>query len=138
MVRRLTLPMIATLLAACAAPTLLPTPAPTIFVRTFDGGTCPLAGLPPGPITIRIDPSAPWPDHVVGIDAIGEPHPIWWPEGFMSGVDGEPVVIAVSGAVVAWDGDVIQERAQGFPRLNGYAVCSGSDMLYVQLSLPPG
>jgi hypothetical protein len=128
-------------LAGCAAPAATPstdaspTPAETIYVRHPSGsGSCPLAALPPRPLTFRIDPAAARPQHVVAVDAHGEPHDVFWDEGFTGGTLSDPVVRDPAGEVIAQDGEVFAEPdEQGQPRLHGYMVCSGSNHIYVLL-----
>jgi N-acetylneuraminic acid mutarotase len=108
------------------------TPAPSLFLRTFDGISCPQAGLPRGPVTFRIDPAAAGPDQVVAVDANGEPHDVIWAVEFRGGTLADPVVRDPAGEIVARDGEPFLVTPDD-DRLHGYLVCSGSNNLYVLL-----
>ena len=113
-------------------PSLQATPAPTLHVQTNDGKVCRLAALPPGPVTFRIDPSAPPAEQVVAVDVRGRSERVIWAEGFTGGTLDDPVVRDPAGAVVARDGEQFLLTPDD-DRLHGYQVCAGSGNLYVLL-----
>ena len=119
---------------ACApSPSSAPAATPTATLRlSFAPGDsgCALVGLP-SEVTFRIDPTAL--DQVVAIAPSGRAYHIFWSQGFQGGTLDDPVVRDPNGRVVARDGEVVVNPAQG---IHGYTVCSGSDSLYVLLAGP--
>lgn len=125
----------------CASPVVPPSPAgptplPTIYLRPMQGRFefCPLAALPPPPITFLVDPIAPWPGQTVAVDGRDETHYIFWAAPFTGGTADEPVVRGPDGEVAVRDGDIVDLSVDGQPTINGYPVCSGGGFLYVMSS----
>lgn len=109
------------------------TPPPTIHLQVAADPTyCPLAALPPGPLTFNVDPAAAGVDQVKVLDASGEPHSVFWAEGFTGGALDNPVIKDPDGEIVARDGEVLESEIGG-TRLHGYPVCAGSNAIYVLL-----
>jgi len=114
------------------SPTALP-----IRILLFDGGSCPLAGLPRR-LTFQIDAAAA--EQVAALDETATLYRVWWPEGFRGGTSADPVVRDPRGLIVARDGEILTAPDDGFPNLHGYSVCSGGDgvgaAIWVQLHSP--
>ena len=118
-------------------PTLVPTGPhgsslrPALALEFFPSGTpCRLAGLPPT-LTFVIDADAD--DPVVAVSPNNRTYHVRWEEGFRSGPAGDPVVLDPEGVVVARNGEVMTNPADGSPELHGHLVCSGSETVYVFL-----
>jgi len=110
----------------------VPTPVPTLYLRPMgEPEFCLLAGLPPPPITFRIDPAALWPEQVTAVDGTGEVHHTFWGIAFTGGTPDDPVVRVHGGVIAVRDGDQVRFPARGQPTINGFDVCSGNNALYI-------
>jgi hypothetical protein len=88
------------------------------------------------PMPVALSPRFPAPsrsastrrDPVVAIAPGGRAFHIFWAEGFRGGTIDDPVVRDPEGRIVAREGEVVADLAEGIHR---HMVCSGSDSLYV-------